>query len=668
MTTTPLLRVLQVEDSPTDAKLVLMKLRSIGRPIEATRVQDAAALEAALAVRWDLILCDWSMPSFDALAALTIVKRLGIDVPFLIVSGTVGEEHAVAAMRIGAHDYVLKDDLSRLAPAVEREMADCAVRQAHRAAERAAQAALHERVQLAELTAEVAFELAKGDDLALTLQRCLESFVDHLGGGAARVWSFDPIAQALVLRASAGDAALDVTPRFTDPLATDLRLDPPPGHEVAAYPLVFGSELMGVLAMLSPDPIRSAARDGVATIAGGLAIVMHRDVVQQMNVGLEAQLRQAQKMEAVGRLAGGIAHDFNNLLSVVLSYSHLLLDQLGPAAEARSIVEEIREAGQRAATLTRQLLMFSRQNVMAPRVLDLDALLGEMSTMLARVVGEDVTVIFTRGAVAVDPIRVDRGGVEQILMNLVVNARDAMPTGGRLTLETSNVVLDETYTRAHVGAKAGPHVRLRVTDDGTGMSAEVQAKVFEPFFTTKDAVHGTGLGLSTVLGIVQQNNGSVWVESEVGRGTSFNVYFPRDQGARDARHTPAPSKPVVTGTETILLVEDADGVRAVARRILVRAGYHVLAASGGVEALALFAEHPGTIALLLTDVVMPGMSGPELAKRLLGQRADLKVLCMSGYTDDSIVRHGVLSAELAFLPKPFTPVSLASKVREVLDA
>lgn len=669
MTTTPtLLRVLQVEDSPTDAKLILMKLRSIGRPIEATRVQDAAALEAALAERWDLILCDWSMPGFDALAALTIVKRLGIDVPFLIVSGTVGEEHAVAAMRVGAHDYVLKDDLSRLAPAVEREMADCAVRQAHRAAERAAQAALHERVQLAELTAEVAFELAKGDDLAVTLQRCLESFVDHLGGGAARVWSFDAIAQALVLRASAGDAALDVTPRFTDPLATDLRLDPPPGHEVAAYPLVFGSELMGVLAMLSPEPIRSAARDGVATIAGGLAIVMHRDVVQQMNVGLEAQLRQAQKMEAVGRLAGGIAHDFNNLLSVVLSYSHLLLDQLGPAAEARSIVEEIREAGQRAATLTRQLLMFSRQNVMAPRVLDLDALLGEMSTMLARIVGEDITVIFTRGAVTVDPIRVDRGGVEQILMNLVVNARDAMPTGGRLTLETSNVVLDETYARAHVGAKAGPHVRLRVTDDGTGMSAEVQAKVFEPFFTTKDAVHGTGLGLSTVLGIVQQNNGSVWVESEVGRGTSFNVYFPREQGARDARHTPAPSKPVVTGTETILLVEDADGVRAVARRILVRAGYHVLAASGGVEALALVAEHPGTIDLLLTDVVMPGMSGPELAKRLLGQRADLKVLCMSGYTDDSIVRHGVLSAELAFLPKPFTPVSLASKVREVLDA
>ena len=236
-TTPPLLRVLQVEDSPTDAKLILMKLRSIGRPIEATRVQDAAALEAALAERWDLILCDWSMPGFDALAALTIVKRLGIDVPFLIVSGTVGEEHAVAAMRIGAHDYVLKDDLSRLAPAVEREMADCAVRQAHRAAERAAQAALHERVQLAELTAEVAFELAKGDDLAVTLQRCLESFVDHLGGGAARVWSFDPIAQALVLRASAGDAALDVTPRFTDPLATDLRLDPPPGHEVAAYPL-----------------------------------------------------------------------------------------------------------------------------------------------------------------------------------------------------------------------------------------------------------------------------------------------------------------------------------------------------------------------------------------------------------------------------------------------
>ena len=665
--TTPL-RVLLVEDSPTDAKLVLAKLASIGRPIEHARVESAAALEAALAQSWDVVLCDWSLPGFDALAALAIVKRRGVDVPFIIVSGTVGEEHAVAAMRVGAHDYVLKDRLSRLVPAVEREIADLAVRVAHRAAEKAANSALHERVQLAELTAEVAFELARGDDTTAGLQRCLAAIVGRISGGTARIWSFDASTRSLVLRASAGDDALEITPRFADALASDLRVENTHGQAAAAYPLVFGSALQGALVVLSPNALGPAIHEGIATLADGFGIVMRRDVVQQTNVALEAQLRQAQKMEAVGRLAGGIAHDFNNLLSVVLSYSDLLLKSLAPDAPSRSVIEEIRDAGQRGATLTRQLLMFSRQNVMAPRVLDLDELLAEVATMIARIVGDDITLVFTKGEAPVHLVRADRGGVEQIIMNLVVNARDAMPRGGKLTLETANVMLDEAYARAHVGATVGPHVRLRVTDEGSGMTPEVLQKVFEPFFTTKDERHGTGLGLSTVLGIVQQNHGSIWVESEVGRGTSFSVHFPRDAATRVPKRTPPPSRLVVTGTETILLVEDADGVRAVARRILTRAGYHVVAASGGAEALALVAQHTGPLDLLLTDVVMPGISGPELARQIVALRPGLKVLCMSGYTDDSIVRHGVVSEELAFLPKPFTPASLAAKVREVLDA
>jgi two-component system, cell cycle sensor histidine kinase and response regulator CckA len=380
----------------------------------------------------------------------------------------------------------------------------------------------------------------------------------------------------------------------------------------------------------------------------------------------EEQLRQAQKMEAVGRLAGGVAHDFNNILSVILSYSSFLAEDLKPSDPMRGDIDEIRKAALRAEGLTRQLLMFSRQQVIAPKVLDINELLAGMNKMLTRILGEDVDLALVPES-SLGQIRADPGSVEQAIMNLVVNARDAMPVGGKLTIETRNVELDEDYARAHIGSRPGPHVMLAVSDTGVGMDDATQARIFEPFFTTKEPGKGTGLGLSTVFGIVQQCGGSVWVYSEPGDGTTFKLYFPRVEAAvdvADVAHAPA----TLRGTETILLVEDQEQVRAVALGILKRNGYRVIVAQNAGEALLFCEKERGAIHLLLTDVVMPQMSGAELAKRLASVRPETKVLCMSGYTDDSIVRHGVLESGIAFLQKPFTPESLARKVREVLDA
>ncbi len=382
----------------------------------------------------------------------------------------------------------------------------------------------------------------------------------------------------------------------------------------------------------------------------------------------ERQLRQAQKMEAIGMLAGGVAHDFNNLLSVVLSYAELLLDDLTPGAivraEMRADVMEIRKAGTRAAELTRQLLIFSRQQVIEPKVVDLNEVLSGVENMLKRILGADVELVW-RPTAALGRVRVDPGGMEQVIMNLVVNARDAMPTGGKLTMETTNVVLDAAHAREHLGVEPGPHVVLAVTDTGCGMDSETQARIFEPFFTTKDKSKGTGLGLSTVFGIMKQNGGSVWVQSEPGKGTTFELYLPRVDAPIDSVRVPE-APPTLLGSETILLVEDDDQVRAVAGAILRKSGYDVIEAGNAQEAVSNSASHRGVIHLLISDVVMPQVSGPALAERLAKTRPHMKVLCMSGYTDDSNLRHGVLSAQLAYLQKPITPESLTTKVREVL--
>jgi two-component system cell cycle sensor histidine kinase/response regulator CckA len=380
---------------------------------------------------------------------------------------------------------------------------------------------------------------------------------------------------------------------------------------------------------------------------------------------LEEQYRQAQKMEAIGRLAGGVAHDFNNLLTVILGHCELLLDNLDPDDPRQTDVTEIQKAGASAAGLTRQLLAFSRKEIIELTLLDLNVVVADMRAMLGRLIGEDVTVVLglrpERAAV-----KADRGQVEQIVMNLAVNARDAMPRGGTLTIETANVELDEHYAKTHLSVTPGPYVVLTVTDTGTGMTQQVQARLFEPFFTTKGPGKGTGLGLATVHGIVSRSGGSVNVYSEVGRGTSFKVYFPRADAAEMSSDAPPPVARPRAGGQTVLVVEDADGLRELIRRLLQRHGYTVLVAANADEALRLFEQH-ASIDLLLTDVVMPGASGPELTRHLLERRPALKVLYMSGYTEEAIVQHGVLNPGIAFLHKPFTSDTLGRKIREVLD-
>jgi PAS domain S-box-containing protein len=382
---------------------------------------------------------------------------------------------------------------------------------------------------------------------------------------------------------------------------------------------------------------------------------------------LQHQLIQSQKMEAVGRLAGGVAHDFNNLLTAIIGYAELLGEELPKDSSAHKDVEEIRKASQRAAGLTRQLLAFSRQQVLQPIVLNLNDLVEEIEKMLGRLIGEDVRL---RTALAKDVgnVRADPGQLEQVIVNLVVNARDAMPTGGKVAIETQNAELSEEYAEGHLPVVPGAYVMLAVSDTGIGMDAQTRGRIFEPFFTTKDKGKGTGLGLSTVYGIVKQSGGYIWAYSEPGRGTTFKVYLPRVDAPVEAIAPPPQPGGTLAGTETVLLAEDDELLRPLARGLLQKLGYTVLDAGSAEEALALAGAHAGPIHLLFADVVMPGESGRQLASRLAELRPDTRVLYTSGYTDDAIVHHGMLEPGLNYLQKPFTPAALARKVREVLDA
>jgi two-component system cell cycle sensor histidine kinase/response regulator CckA len=381
---------------------------------------------------------------------------------------------------------------------------------------------------------------------------------------------------------------------------------------------------------------------------------------------LEEQLRQSQKTETVGQLAGGMAHDFNNLITVINGYSDLAIGRLEAADPMRRDMEQIKRAGERATSLTRQLLAFSRKQVLLPSIFDLNAVIGELEKMLPRLIGEDV-VLRTNFAPALGSIKADRGQIEQVVMNLMLNARDAMPSGGTLTIETQNFNLTEANSGQHVGVTPGPYVMFSVTDTGVGMDAQTQARILEPFFTTKEAGKGTGLGLSTVYGIVRQWGGTIQFNSEVGHGTTFQVYLPRAAGDPRLFQRSNAQTRTAPGTETILLTEDDEMVRALASRVLSTHGYTVLEAANGAAAILICEQHTEPIHLLITDVVMPGMSGRDLADRLSKLRPGLKCLYMSGYTDRAIVRQQVLDEKAAFIQKPFAPLAFVNKVRETLD-
>ena len=634
------LRVLIVEDSEDDARLLERELRRAGFDLLSKRVETEETMRSALEAQpWDLVISDYTLPGFSAPAALSTLQASGLDLPFIIVSGTVGEDVAVEGMRAGAHDFFLKGKLTRLAPAVERELEQAAQRRARKEAEEAMRRS-EERFRRLFDSNTIGIVIA---DLSGGTLEANDAYLDMMGYGrdellAGRL-SWDEITppeyrerdQAAVAQLRQTGAA---KPWEKEMLRKDGKLVP---------------VLMG-LAMLSASE--------------GTCIAYIVDLSSRKL--LEEQLRLSQKMEAVGQLAGGVAHDFNNLLTAILGYGSLLASRLAPGAPGREEIDEILRASERAAALTKQLLAFSRKQVLEPVVLDVNELVRNLEKLLRRLIEEDVELV-TRLDSSVASVRADPGQLEQVIMNLVVNARDAMPHGGKLTIETANADLDETYAQRHVTVHPGRYVMVAVSDTGIGMDAATKQHIFEPFFTTKEKGKGTGLGLSTVYGIVKQSGGNIWVYSEPGKGTTFKVYLPRvEETAAEGVPPSADSLPAV-GTETILIVEDEASIRALSRRVLEKRGYRVLEASSGRDALERVRIEEGPIHLLLTDLVMPDMGGTELASRLQQLHPDLRVLFMSGYTDDGVVRNGLLGPGRAFLQKPFTPHALARKVRDALS-
>ena len=434
-------------------------------------------------------------------------------------------------------------------------------------------------------------------------------------------------------------------------------------------PMVYGGNLIGFLGVDSAGKEKAWSEEIVTllTIIGEIfAHALERQRVEAEKNKLEDQLRQSQKMEAIGRLAGGVAHDFNNMLTGIIGYADLILLSLNRDHPLIGKVEEIKKAGKRAASLTQQLLAFSRKQMLQPKVLDLNLVVTDLKTMLQRLIGEDIE-LKTHLEPSLFRVKVDPNQMGQVLMNLVVNARDAMVRGGRITIETANVVLDQAYGRKKgVSLQPGPYALLEIRDTGTGMDPETRSHIFEPFFTTKELGKGTGLGLSTVYGIVKQSGGYIWVDSQPEEGTTFQIFLPQAEGESALKESRPLSPQLLQGSETILVVEDNDLVRDMTSEVLKQYGYKVIEAPGGEKALKVIQEYPGKIDLLLTDVVMPDLNGRELADQILTLKPGIRVLYMSGYTDNAIVQYGILNPGLAFIEKPFSPELLAEKLRRVL--
>jgi PAS domain S-box-containing protein len=823
------LRALILEDKQSDVELILYELRRSGFELEWEHVETEADYLDRLDTAIDVILADFTLPQFDALRALQLLQERNLDIPFIVVTGSVSEEAAVECMKRGASDYLLKDRLARLGPAVEQALHAKTLRDESRLTAEQIQRRNRELTLLLQI---VAASAASPEPESVLDTACRELAL-AFGIPHAAAFLFDEKSQTATFVAEhvppGWDRLIDaMLPVANSPLfehilshksplvASDGPNDPrlAPIRELLiqsntasllVLPLTIDNRVMGGIELRSVEPYRfsvqqvalawrvadqlsgaiarvrldqerrlltaaieqaaesviitdtegtivyvnpgfeqitgysraeavgqnprilksgeqaasfyqdlwaslkagqswrgrfvNKTKDGtLCTVDSSIAPVrdengrivnyvdVQRDVTHELQ--LEERYLQAQKMEAVGRLASGIAHDFNNLLTAIKGYTGLLLTSIeeGTAtqppsslteerdgqdaldtASMRADLEEIDRATEHAASLIRRLMAFSRKQVLQPQVLDLNAVVANAERMLRRLIGEDIELVVSPSK-DLGKVEADPGQIEQIIMNLAINARDAMPHGGKLILETANVVLGKDRGEGQTECEPGAYVCLAVSDTGTGMDEKVRSHLFEPFFTTKEVGKGTGLGLSTVRGIVTQSGGNIKVHSEVGTGTTFKIYLPQVMQDTSSDAEKPTSGTLASGQETILVVEDEEFVRELTMRILEQQGYSVLAASHPDEALQYSAQYDGPIHLLVTDVVMPEMGGRELASRLTASRPETKVLYVSGYTDDAIMRHGILDEDLAFLQKPFTLTTLSSKVRDVLDS
>ena len=821
------LRILILEDAPADAELMKHELRKGGIVFSSKRVETREGFIKGLReFRPHLIFGDYKLPSFDGLTALAIAQENCPDTPFIFISGTIGEDFAIETIKMGATDYVFKDRLSRLVPAVNRALREVEERTERKRAEeelRQSKEQLAADLEAMRRLQGIRALFLRGSSMQMVLDEIVETAIAIDGADMGNIQLLDPQSGSLKIMAHrgfeqawldfwdrvysgqgtcgtalergerviveditqspifVGTPALDVqlvagvravqstpllshsgrllgvfsthfrTPHRPDERALhlldllarqttdiieraqteealrkseerfkDLFDNAPTGYfeydsqgritnvnrtelEMLGYTF---EEMIGqpvwefiveeeiarkmVLAKLAGTmpPSQGAERtyrrkDGttfpslvqdrllrdaegkVVGIRGTVQDITERKRAEQERAALQEQLRQSQKMEAIGQLAGGIAHDFNNLLTVIQGNCQLALMDLRKEDPLRKNIQEVNEASEKAASLTGQLLAFSRKQILEMNVLDLNLILQRLDKMLHRVLGEDIELvtILTEG---IGKVKADPGQIEQVIVNLAVNSRDAMPEGGKLTIETTNVELDKEYADGHIGVQPGRYVMLSVSDTGVGMTPEVREKVFEPFFTTKEKGKGTGLGLSTVYGIVKQSEGNICVYSEPGQGTTFKIYLPQvDKPLTELKEEV--SKEVQRGNETVLIVEDEETVRKLAVRMLKGLGYRVLEAPEGGTALLLCEEFKEPIHLILTDVVMLGMGGRKLVDRLKEIHPEMKVLYMSGYTDNAIVHHGVLGEGINFIHKPFTLDGLAKKVREALD-
>ena len=638
------LRFLVVDEAPARARRVEDFIRASGTWTNVdvrVAVSYDEALQALTDAPFDVAFFDYWIGTRDGLSLLREIRQRGIQTPVVVLTSRGAEEMAVEAMKAGAADYLTTAGLT--VEGLERAIRHVLVLHAEEVQRWHAEAALRaseERFRALVENSSDALLLIDGDGRITYLSPSSER---HLG------WTPDQMVHKSIFEFLHPGDRERAEARLAEALAN-------PGTSILDEARFHHAD--GSWRIMEGVAVNRLADPAVAGI-----VVNARDSTERRR--LEEQLRHSQKMEAIGQLAGGVAHDFNNLLTAILGYCHLMLDEIPDGDSLRDDLLEIEGAGNRAASLTRQLLAFSRRQMLQPQLVDINTLVKQLERMLRRLISEDVELV-TALAPDLHRVTVDPASVEQILVNLALNARDAMPIGGRLTIETANVELDDTYAVTHVSMKPGPYVMLAVSDTGHGMDAETRARVFEPFFTTKEQGKGSGLGLATVYGIVKQSGGYIWVYSEPGHGTVFKAYLPQTAAASDAPGMPSDTTEPV-GWETVLLVEDEDLVRVLAREVLRRHQYVVLEAHHGVEALKVAEHHPHDIHLLVTDVVMPQMSGRELAERLAVVRPSMKRLFMSGYTDHALV-HDQVTRGFAFLQKPFTPDVFARTVRSILDS